>query len=287
MSRFQGTGVAMVTPFKEDYSIDYQASERLIEHLIEGGADYLVIQGTTGETATLSKEEKKEVLAHVLEVNKGRVPVVYGIGGNNTQALLDEIATTDFTGIDAILSVSPFYNKPSQNGIIAHYEKLADHCPVPVILYNVPGRTMSNMTADTTLTLSKHPNIIGIKEASGNLEQCMHILAKKDKDFLLISGDDMLTTALNALGADGVISVLANAYPAIFKEMSHGNAEESTRATFSLLDINPLMYAESNPVGIKNLLKHMGICGDQVRLPLLKASTELEGKIKEAWEALK
>jgi 4-hydroxy-tetrahydrodipicolinate synthase len=146
---------------------------------------------------------------------------------------------------------------------------------------------MSNMTADTTLTLSKHPNIIGIKEASGNLEQCMHILAKKDKDFLLISGDDMLTTALNALGADGVISVLANAYPAVFKEMSHGNAEESTRATFSLLDINPLMYAESNPVGIKNLLKHMGICGDQVRLPLLKASTELEGKIKEAWEALK
>ena len=287
MSRFQGTGVAMVTPFKEDYSIDYQASERLIEHLIEGGADYLVIQGTTGETATLSKEEKKEVLAHVLEVNKGRVPVVYGIGGNNTQALLDEIATTDFTGIDAILSVSPFYNKPSQNGIIAHYEKLADHCPVPVILYNVPGRTMSNMTADTTLTLSKHPNIIGIKEASGNLEQCMHILAKKDKDFLLISGDDMLTTALNALGADGVISVLANAYPAVFKEMSHGNAEESTRATFSLLDINPLMYAESNPVGIKNLLKHMVICGDQVRLPLLKASTELEGKIKEAWEALK
>jgi len=287
MSRFQGTGVALVTPIKEDYTIDYQGSERLIEHLIKGGADYLVIQGTTGETATLSKEEKREVLAHVLEINKGRLPVVYGIGGNNTQALLEEMDTTVFTGVDAILSVSPFYNKPSQKGIIAHYEKLADHSPVPVILYNVPGRTMSNMTAETTLTLSKHTNIIGIKEASGNLEQCMQILAKKDKDFLVISGDDMLTTALNALGGVGVISVLANAYPAIFKEMSHGNAKESSKATFSLLEINPLMYAESNPVGIKNLLKHLGICGDQVRLPLLKASDELDQKIKEASKALK
>jgi len=284
---FQGTGVAMVTPFKEDYTIDFQASERLIDHLIDGGADYLVIQGTTGETATLSKEEKKEVLRHLLEYTQGRLPVVYGIGGNNTQALIDEIKTTDFTGIDAILSVSPYYNKPSQDGIIAHYHQVADHCPVPVILYNVPGRTMSNMTAETTLTLSKHENIIGIKEASGNLEQCMHILAKKEKDFLIISGDDMLTTAIKALGGNGVISVLANAYPAIFKEISHGNAEESASATFSLLDINPLMYSESNPVGIKNLLKHLGICGDQVRLPLLKASDELSGKIKAASEALK
>jgi len=286
MSRFKGTGVALVTPFKEDYTIDYQASENLINHVIEGGADYLVIQGTTGETATLSKEEKREVLAHTLDINKGRLPIVYGIGGNNTQALLDEFESTDFSGIDAILSVSPYYNKPSQTGIIAHYKKLADHCPAPVILYNVPGRTMSNLTAETTLTLSKHPNIIGIKEASGNLEQCMNILSKKDEKFLLISGDDLLTTAINALGGDGVISVLANAYPALFKEISHGDDHASRKATFKLLDINPLMYSEANPVGIKNLLKHLGICGDQVRLPLLKASDELDQKIKDASKAI-
>lgn len=287
MSRFKGTGVALVTPFNEDFTIDYQASEKLINYLIQGGADYLVIQGTTGETATLTLKEKREVLAHTLDTNNGRLPIVYGIGGNNTQAILDEIASTDFKGIDAILSVSPYYNKPSQNGIIAHYEKLADHSPVPVILYNVPGRTMSNLTAETTLTLSKHPNIIGIKEASGNLEQCMNILAKKDENFLLISGDDLLTTALNALGGDGIISVLANAFPAIFKEMSHGDAHASRQASFKLLDINPLMYAESNPVGVKNLLKHLDICGDQVRLPLLKASAELEQKIKEALKDIK
>lgn len=286
MSRFKGTGVALVTPYNKDFTIDYQALERLINYLIEGGADYLVIQGTTGETAALSQEEKLEVLAHVIDINKGRLPIVYGIGGNNTLALIDEIDSTDFNGIDAILSVSPYYNKPSQNGIIAHYEKLADHSPVPVILYNVPGRTMSNMTADTTLTLSKHPNIIGIKEASGNLEQCMNILLKKDEDFLVISGDDLLTTALNALGGVGVISVLANAYPAIFKKISHGAAQVSREATFSLLELSPLMYAESNPVGVKNLLKHLGICGDQVRLPLLKASAGLEQKIKEASKAL-
>lgn len=287
MSRFKGTGVALVTPFNEDFTIDYQASEKLINHLIEGGADYLVIQGTTGETATLSKKEKREVLAHTLDINRGRLPIVYGIGGNNTQALLAEVEETDFARIDAILSVSPYYNKPTQQGIIAHYKNLADTSPVPVMLYNVPGRTMSNMTAETTLTLSQHPNIIGIKEASGNLEQCMNILSKKDENFLVISGDDLLTTALNALGGDGVISVLANAFPAIFKEMSHGDALVSRKATFKVLDLNPLMYAEANPVGVKNLLKHMGICGDQVRLPLLRASDELNQKIKEVSETIK
>lgn len=280
MSKFKGTGVALATPFDENYSIDYKASEKLLHHVIDGGADYLVIQGTTGETATLTKEEKKEVLSHVIKVNNGRLPIVYGIGGNNTHALINEISNTDFSGIDAILSVSPYYNKPSQKGIIAHYEKLADMCPVPVILYNVPGRTMSNITAETALTLSKHPNIIGIKEASGNLEQCMMISSKKDDDFLLISGDDMITSALLSLGGDGVISVLANAYPGVFKQICHGNAEESRKATFSLLEMNPLMYNESNPVGLKNLLKHLNICEDQVRLPLLRASEELSQKIK-------
>ena len=287
MNKFKGTGVALVTPFNEDYSIDFKSSERLINYLIDGGVDYLVIQGTTGETATLTKEEKQQVLSHVQEVTAGRLPIVYGLGGNNTQALLDEIKATDFTGVDAVLSVSPYYNKPSQNGIIAHYEKLADECPVPIILYNVPGRTMSNLTAETTLTLSKHPNIIGIKEASGNLEQCMFIAAKKNKDFLLISGDDLLTSALNALGGDGVISVLANAYPAIFRKISHGDALESRKATFSLLDINPMMYAESNPVGLKSLLSHMSLCGDQVRLPLLRASADLSQKIKQVISTIK
>ena len=282
MKKFKGSGVAMVTPFHADKSIDYDGLERVIEHVITGGIDYLVVQGTTGETATLSSSEKKEVLAFSIKSNRGRLPIVYGIGGNHTQALLDEIEATDFSGVDAILSVSPYYNKPTQEGIIAHYETVADASPVPVILYNVPGRTMSNLRADTTLTLSEHPNIIGVKESSGNLEQCIQIAAKKKDDFLLISGDDMLATAMRAIGGQGIISVMANAYPAIFKTIIHGDQEESMKATYRLLNINPLMYTESNPVGIKNLMKHLGLCGDEVRLPLLKASEALDQKIKEA-----
>ena len=282
MKKFKGSGVAMVTPFHADKSIDYDGLERVIEHVITGGIDYLVVQGTTGETATLSSSEKKEVLAFSIKSNRGRLPIVYGIGGNHTQALLDEIETTDFSGVDAILSVSPYYNKPTQEGIIAHYETVADASPVPIILYNIPGRTMSNLTADTTLTLSEHPNIIGVKESSGNLEQCIQIAAKKKDDFLLISGDDMLATAMRAIGGQGIISVMANAYPAIFKTIIHGDQEESMKATYRLLNINPLMYTESNPVGIKNLMKHLGLCGDEVRLPLLKASDSLNQKIKEA-----
>ncbi|WP_143960649.1 4-hydroxy-tetrahydrodipicolinate synthase [Litoribacter populi] len=284
MKNLKGTGVAMVTPFNEDYSINYVEAEQLINHLIKGGADYLVIQGTTGETATLTKEEKRSVLKHAIEVTANRLPIVYGIGGNNTQAVLDEIKDTDFKGISAILSVSPYYNKPSQDGIIAHFTAIADASPVPVILYNVPGRTMSNLTADTIITLAAHDNIIGIKEASGNLEQCMSIAAQRPDSFLLISGDDLLTTSMIAIGADGVISVLANAYPDIFKTICHGSIEESKEATFRLLEINPLMYAESNPVGVKNLLMHLGVCGDQVRLPLLRASKELDQKINAAME---
>ncbi|MEX2593183.1 MAG: 4-hydroxy-tetrahydrodipicolinate synthase [Anditalea sp.] len=282
MKKFKGSGVAMVTPFHEDKSIDYLGLERVIEHVISGGIDYLVMQGTTGETATLTKSEKREVLAFSVKLNNGRLPIVYGLGGNNTQALLEEIGQTNFTGIDAILSVSPYYNKPSQEGIIAHYEKLADASPVPVILYNVPGRTMSNITANTTLTLAAHQNIIGIKEASGNLEQCMWIGSKKPDDFLLISGDDMMATTMRAIGGEGIISVMANAYPTIFKTIIHSCPEESMKATFRLLEINPLMYTESNPVGIKNLMKHLGICGDEVRLPLLQASESLSRRIKEA-----
>lgn len=280
MNQLKGTGVALITPLHEDFSIDFDGLKRLVDHVINGGVDYLVVLGTTGEAATLSSLEKREVLKTCLEHNQGRVPIVYGIGGNNTQAVLDDIANAEFTGISAILSVSPYYNKPSQAGIIAHYTAIANECPVPVILYNIPGRTMSNMTAATTLKLAEHPNIIGMKEASGNLEQCMQIAAEMPKDFLLISGDDLMTRALSSVGGSGIISVLANALPETFKTMCHGTDKESLKAAFSILGLNSLMYLEGNPVGIKNLLKHQGICGDQVRLPMLRASKELSAQIK-------
>ena len=277
-----GTGVALVTPMNEDHSVDFLGLEKLINHVISEGADYLVVQGTTGESATMTKEEKKQVLNACLKINSGRLPIVYGLGGNNTYGVLEEIESTDFSGIDAILSVCPYYNKPSQAGIVAHYTTIADASPVPVILYNVPGRTVTNMTAATTLTLANHPNIIAMKEASGNLEQCMNIAANMPSDFLLISGDDMMTTALRAIGGSGVISVLANAYPAIFKTICHGYIEASKKATFKLLSLNPLMYEESNPVGLKYLLKELGICQDAVRLPLVEASDDLRERIKAA-----
>ncbi|AEL28061.1 4-hydroxy-tetrahydrodipicolinate synthase [Cyclobacterium marinum] len=279
MKKFTGTGVALVTPFKADGAIDYPALERVIEHVILGNVDYLVVQGTTGESATLSEEEKMEVLAFTKKINRSRVPIVYGLGGNNTAALLAAMDTIDFSEIEGVLSVSPYYNKPSQAGIIAHYEALADKCPVPIILYNVPGRTMSNLSAATTLKLAQHKNIIGIKEASGNLEQCMRIVNSKPDDFLLISGDDMNTTPMRSIGAEGVISVMANAYPEIMGAIIHGNGEYSKKGTFSLLDINPLMYEESNPVGVKCLMEHLGLCESHVRLPLQKASNELRSRI--------
>ncbi|GAB3651089.1 4-hydroxy-tetrahydrodipicolinate synthase [Echinicola sediminis] len=286
MRQFIGTGVALVTPFDEDGNIDFIGLEKVIEHVIQGGADYIVVQGTTGEASTLSRQEKRTVLAESLKINKGRLPIVYGIGANNTQAAIEEINDTDLTGVSALLSVSPYYNKPTQQGIIQHYQKFADASPVPVILYNVPGRTMSNVSAETTLELSKHPNIVGIKEASGDLVQCMKIASLKPDDFLLISGDDMLTASMRAIGCEGVISVLSNALPEIFKTICHGSPEEAKKATFRLLDINPLMYVESNPVGIKNLLKHLGVCGDQVRLPLLRATAELDQKIEKLANAI-
>ncbi|WP_339900815.1 4-hydroxy-tetrahydrodipicolinate synthase [uncultured Cyclobacterium sp.] len=279
MKKFTGTGVALVTPFKADGAIDYPALERVIEHVILGNVDYLVVQGTTGESATLSEEEKMEVLAFTKKINRSRVPIVYGLGGNNTAALLAAMDTIDFSEVEAVLSVSPYYNKPSQAGIIAHYEALADKCPVPIILYNVPGRTMSNLSAATTLKLAQHKNIIGVKEASGNLEQCMRIVNAKPDNFLLISGDDMNTTPMRSIGAEGVISVMANAYPEIMGAIIHGNCEYSKKGSFSLLDINPLMYEESNPVGVKCLMEHLGICESHVRLPLQKASNDLRSRI--------
>ncbi len=283
MNAFKGIGVALATPFLDDQSIDFESLKRLIDHVIAGGVDYLVVLGTTGESATLTASEKAQVLKAAVEYNKGRVPLMLGLGGNATQKLLDEIEATEFYGVAGILSVSPYYNKPTQEGIIAHYRALADASPAPLVLYNIPGRTMSNLTASTTLTLSHHPNIVGIKEASGNLEQCMQIAASMPKDFLLLSGDDLLTKPMLSIGGSGVISVLANALPDTFKTMIEGDSKASLEAAYSLLELNSLMYQEGNPVGLKNLLLHQGILSsDQVRLPLLRASKELSHKIHQA-----
>jgi 4-hydroxy-tetrahydrodipicolinate synthase len=272
-----------VTPFDNQGGIDFQALKKLLRHTSKG-VDYYVVMGTTGESATLSKEEKKEVLQFVIANNIKKLPIVYGIGGNHTQGVVDEIRSTNLTSVDALLSVSPYYNKPSQEGIYQHFVAVANASPIPIILYNVPGRTASNLTAETTLRLAKHKNIIGIKEASGSMEQCMKIAKEKTVDFLLISGDDMLTLSLYAIGGEGVISVLANAYPVTFKKIKEyvhaGKLNRAQQEQFKLLEINAPMYEEANPVGLKHLLKTMNIGNGDVRLPLVAASSALQKKIE-------
>ncbi len=278
-----GTGVALVTPFRADLTPDYPGLKQLLSYTARGGVNYYVVIGTTGESPTVTSREKKEILAFVMEHNDARLPVVYGIGGNNTQEVLEAIRVTDFGGVAAILSVSPYYNKPSQRGIYEHYVAIADACPVPVLLYNVPARTQSNLTAETTLRLAEHPNIIGTKESSGDMVQCMHIARHKPESFLLISGDDLLTVPMVSLGACGVISVLANAFPEPFTAMVNealaGRYASANTYLHQLLDVNPLMYAEGNPVGIKQALHELGMCANHVRLPLAAASEELAREI--------
>jgi 4-hydroxy-tetrahydrodipicolinate synthase len=290
MKKLYGTGVALVTPFTDSLEVDYKALKKLLNHTSKG-VDYYVVMGTTGEAATCSDEEKKKILQFVKENNPKKLPIVYGIGGNDTASIIKTIKSSDLNGVAAVLSVSPYYNKPSQEGIYQHFKAIANACPVPVILYNVPGRTASNMTAETTLRLAVHKNIIGIKEASGNIEQCMKISKLKPADFLLMSGDDMLTVALYALGAKGVISVLANALPAVFKKMKeHAFANQFAKASqeqFKLTGLNGPMYEEGNPVGVKYLLAEMGIGNGNVRLPMVKASAQLQSKIKIAYADMK
>lgn len=282
MKKLHGTGVALVTPMNEQGEIDFKSLKKLLAHTAKG-VDYYVVMGTTGESATLSKEEKKQVLNFVIENNPKKLPIVYGIGGNNTNSVLEEIKSTNLNGVDALLSVSPYYNKPSQEGIYEHFKAVAEVSPLPLILYNVPGRTASNLTAETTLRLANLKNIIGVKEASGNLEQCMKIAREKPKDFLLISGDDMLTLPIYAIGGVGVISVLANALPKVFLKIKENiiskNLAKAQAEQFRILDINGPMYEEGNPVGVKYLLSLMGICQPVVRLPLVKASAQLQKKI--------
>ena len=283
MKLFNGTGVALITPFKKDLSIDYDGLLSLLEHTAKA-VDYYVVQGTTGESATTSSSEKIEILSFVKKHNPKNLPIVYGVGGNNTTAVVEQLQSIDLSGVSAVLSVSPYYNKPSQEGIYQHFVAIADASPLPIILYNVPGRTMSNISAETTIRLSKHKNIIGIKEASGDLVQCMAIKKGTDSGFFLISGDDLLTTPMMSMGAAGVISVLANAFPETFNRIVHSALSSdfvaSTAATLELLELNPLMYAESNPVGIKQVLKEMGVCENYVRMPLLPATDGLIEKIK-------
>lgn len=287
-TKFRGTGVALVTPFKDNLEVDYEGLRNLLSYVSKGGVDYLVVLGTTGESATLTKDEKKQILSFVKRNNPLQLPIVYGLGGNYTHEVLNSILETDFSGVDAILSVSPYYNKPSQVGIYEHYKAIADACPVPVILYNVPGRTQSNVSAATTLRLAQHPNIIGIKEASGDLIQCMEIAKRKPADFMLISGDDLLTLPMVSFGAVGVISVLANAFPIPFTRMVNealaGNSVAASQELFKFLKVNPLMYEEANPVGVKQALCWIGACNKQVRLPLVCASDSLASRIKQAME---
>ena len=290
MKKLFGTGVALVTPFDESGDINFSALKKVLVHTGKG-VDYFVVMGTTGESVTMSKDEKKKVLAFVQKNNSKNLPIVYGIGGNNTSSVIDEIHDTDLMGVDALLSVSPAYNKPSQEGIFRHFSLVADASPLPIILYNVPGRTASNLTAETMLRLALHKKIIGVKEASGNLEQCMKVAKEKPADFMLISGDDLLTLPIYAIGGVGVISVLANAFPLTFKRMKDfalaGNYVKAQKELFMLVDINGPMYEEGNPVGVKQLLHEMGICGPQVRLPLTLASAKLVEKIRSIYRTTK
>ncbi len=272
-----GTGVAIVTPFHNYGTIDFGSLEKLVDFIIEGGVDFIVALGTTSEAPTLTEDEKTAVMDVVLETVNGRVPIVMGMGGNSTQAIVSKIKKTDFDGIDAILSVAPYYNKPNQRGLYGHFKAISASSPVPVILYNVPGRTSSNIAAETTLSLARDfDNIIGVKEASGNFTQIMDILREKPADFKVFSGDDAITFPMMTLGATGVISVVANAFPRPFSDMVRmvkaGNYEEALKIHYSMMPIIHQMFADGNPAGVKVALEAMGLMKNNLRLPLVKAN---------------
>jgi 4-hydroxy-tetrahydrodipicolinate synthase len=281
----RGTGVAMITPFTASGAVDYDALRRLIDHIIQGGVEYVVSLGTTGESVTLGAEERRDVLAFTKKTVAGRVPIVAGFGGNNTGHVIEEINSADLHGITAILSVSPYYNKPTQQGIYLHYKAIAESSPLPIVLYNVPGRTSSNIAAETTLRLAHDfDNIAGIKEASGNLGQCMDIIAGRPEGFLVVSGEDELTLPMISFGIDGVISVVANAFPQLFSDMVRqalaGQFDDAAQNHFRLLRITRLLFTEGNPAGVKCVLKELGICGDHLRLPLANVSPKTESDIR-------
>lgn len=290
---FTGTGVALVTPFRrQQETVDFTKLEALIENIIAGGVDYIVALGTTSEAATMTLRERSAVQEFIVETVAGRKPIVLGLGGNNTLSTTDQLAGTNFDGIAAILSVTPYYNKPNQRGLIAHYHAIAEASPVPVILYNVPGRTGVNLTAETTLTLANEcPNIIGVKEASGNLQQVMDILRQRPAGFRVISGDDALTLPMLALGADGVISVIANSLPSTMSQMVRlalkGDVRKALPLHYQMLPLMNAIFEEGNPTGIKALLETQGLISNALRLPLVKASKPLANKLATLYNEFK
>jgi 4-hydroxy-tetrahydrodipicolinate synthase len=283
--QLRGTGVALVTPFAKDGSVDFTALGKVIDHVIKGGVDYLITLGTTGETATLSKEEKIAIIEFTFSYTDGRVPIIVGVGGNNTAEVVSDLQTFPLAKALAVLSVSPFYNKPSQEGIYQHYKAVAAASPKPVILYNVPGRTGRNMSAATSIRLAKDcPNVVGLKEASGDMAQCMDILRDAPSNFVVISGDDLLALSQIACGMQGVISVAANAYPTAFSNMVRaclsGDFVKAKAINDPLIEVYDMMFTENNPAGVKAFMHQMGLLENEVRLPLVPLSEPVYSRVK-------
>jgi 4-hydroxy-tetrahydrodipicolinate synthase len=286
MQSLIGTGVALVTPFKEDLSIDTEALTRIVNFSVDGGIEYLVVLGTTAENATLSQEEKELVINTVIESNKGRLPLVLGVGGNNTMKVVEELKTRDLSAFEAVLSVSPYYNKPTQEGIYQHFKAVAEASPIPVILYNVPGRTASNMLPATVLRLANDfKNIVAIKEAAGDIVQAMQIIKDKPKDFLVISGDDMIALPMVLAGGSGVISVIGQGFPKEFSEMIrlglNQKVADAYKIHYLLADSIDMIFEQGNPAGIKQLFQALGIAENTVRLPLVKADESLADRLSQ------
>jgi 4-hydroxy-tetrahydrodipicolinate synthase len=286
MQKFIGTGVALITPFKEDLSVDYEALKKLVNYNIENGIDYLVINGTTGESGTITKEEKQEIINVIVQTNNKRLPLVLGVGGSNTALVLEELKTRNFSGIDGILSVAPYYSKPTQEGFYQHFKAIATATDLPIILYNVPGRTAKNMDPATTLRLANDfKNIVGVKEAGNNTQQYYTLLKDKPADFSVISGDDDLALGVVLAGGVGVISVIGQAFPKQFSAMIrhglNGNNNEGYAIHYKMMDIVDLIFEENNPAGIKSVLQELDICRNDVRLPLVKASSVLSANIRQ------
>lgn len=284
MNKFSGTGVALITPFKNDKSVDFESLDKVVAYQIENGVDYLVVLGTTGESATLTTSEKEAVKEQIIKTNNKRVPLVLGIGGNNTEAVAEELEKTDLSNFDAVLSVSPYYNKPTQEGIYQHYKRLAEVSAKPIIMYNVPGRTGSNILPETVARLANDfENIIGIKEAAGDIVQAMKLIALVPEDFLVISGDDMITLPMILAGGKGVISVIAQGFPAKFSKLVNlgleGNAAEAFKIQHKIAPAIDMIFAEGNPAGIKAILSQLELCENELRLPLVPASKELNQQL--------
>ena len=292
MKKFRGTGVAIITPFKNDSSIDFAALGRVVNHIINGGVNYIVVLGTTGESVTLTKDEKKAIISYVVEVTDNRVPLVVGIGGNSTQEVINCIRHSNLTGIEGILSVAPYYNKPNQRGLFQHFKAIANSTSIPVILYNVPGRTCSNISSDTCLELANVcENIVGIKEASGDMAQIMRIIKNKPDNFNVISGDDLMTIPIIASGGSGVISVLANAFPLATSELVTNSLKSNFKSAREIqlryLEMIELLFIDGNPAGVKAMLSMMNLCLNTLRLPLVPVNRTIYTRIQKAVDEVK